>query len=177
MPTPVGHALAGLAISSARGASLRHHWPFAAAGVASALLPDIDFLFGFLAGRNLHHYFTHSLGATAIYGAAVYLFCRFAGRQDALRMSGWLTLAYASHLGLDLLSKDTAPPFGIQLFWPFAPDFYLSAVLVFDEVWRGSLAKLFGLHNWLAVAREAVLLAPLVGLVRWLALRGPGQTR
>lgn len=159
MPTPVGHALAGLAIHGARG---REDWRFAAAIVASALLPDIDFFLGFFAGRNLHHYFTHSLGATAVFFVA----CCAVRKWRASR-AGWLTVAYLSHLFLDLFSEDTAPPFGVQLLWPFSADFYISPVLVFNDVWRGNLAKLFGMHNWLAVGRELLLLGPIVGLVWW----------
>ncbi|MCI0410427.1 MAG: metal-dependent hydrolase [Acidobacteria bacterium] len=164
MPTPVGHALAGLAIyASGRRPRLREDWPFAAAVVGSALLPDVDFVLGFFVGRNLHHHFTHSLGATAFYFLACLGPC-------GLGRSGWLTFAYASHLLLDLFSKDTAPPFGIQLLWPVSAGFYISPVLVFDDVWRGSLAMLFGWHNWLAVGREVLLLGPLAALAwRWRA--------
>jgi membrane-bound metal-dependent hydrolase YbcI (DUF457 family) len=78
---------------------------------------------------------------------------------------------YLSHILLDILARDTTAPFGVQLFWPFSNAFLISPVLVFSDIWRGSLALLFGLHNWLAMGREIVVLVPVVGLFWWLRRR------
>jgi membrane-bound metal-dependent hydrolase YbcI (DUF457 family) len=152
------------------------------ASIAAASLPDIDFGLGFLAGRNLHHYFTHSVGATLVFTGAAYLasraFRRDRPERDAMVLGG----CYLSHLVLDLFSTDTAPPYGMQLFWPLTSEFYISPVLLFDDIWRGTLAKLLGLHNWLAVAREILIVGPPAFLTylwwrrRRLAIRpGSGQ--
>jgi membrane-bound metal-dependent hydrolase YbcI (DUF457 family) len=160
MPTPAAHSLAGAAIvllSSARSPLDRK---LLGASVIAASLPDIDFGIGFLIGRNVHHYFTHSIGFTLLFAAASYLVSRASGRDrpgfDALVLGG----CYLSHILLDMFSKDTAPPYGLQLLWPLSPEFYISPVLLFDDIWRGTLAKLLGLHNWLAVAREVLIVGP-----------------
>jgi len=38
-----------------------------------------------------------------------------------------LTAAYASHLLLDWLSKDTSKPSGLAVLWPFTFNYYVSA--------------------------------------------------
>ena len=167
MPTPVGHALGGLAAYLATRGD-RKDWALLGASLASALLPDLDFLIRPFAGRSYHHYFTHSLGFAALFfGVAYVLLCRIqraAPWRDAWVMTG----AYLSHIILDLLAKDTSPPFGVQLLWPFSDAFFISPVAVFTDIWRGSLALLFGLHNWTAVGWEVLVLSPLVGLLWWL---------
>jgi hypothetical protein len=72
-----------------------------------------------------------------------------------------------THLGLDLFSKDTSAPYGMELWWPFSEAFAIAPVTLFDDIWRGTLAKLLGLHNWLAVAREVLIVGPLVAISWW----------
>ena len=78
-----------------------------------------------------------------------------------------LGAAYLTHVVLDMFSKDTAAPFGVELLWPFSDAFTISPVLFFDDIWRGTLDKLFGLHNWIAVAREVAIVGPIVLLFWW----------
>lgn len=167
MPTPVGHALGGLAVYLLGERRQGLGKPLATAAVATALAPDLDFALGPLLGGNYHHYFTHSVGFLALFAAAVYLVSRYRGRprprQDALLLGA----AYGSHILLDLLAKDTSPPFGVELFWPLSKAFVISPVVIFDDIWRGDLATLLGLHNWLAVAREIAILGPLVLVLAW----------
>jgi membrane-bound metal-dependent hydrolase YbcI (DUF457 family) len=168
VPTPVAHSLAGAGIFLATGtrSPRRDGWLFVFSVIA-ACVPDIDFGISFLAGQNYHHYFTHSVGFNMIFAAASYGAARLWRRERPLRDAAILSSAYLSHLLLDMLSKDTAAPFGIELFWPLSSDFYISPVLVFDDIWRGTLAKLFGLHNWLAVAREVAIVGPFVAGIWW----------
>jgi len=160
MPTPVGHTLAALALYWGGRRPLEGR-AFLAAVVVSALLPDVDFGLSVLAGRNLHHHFTHSLTCVALY----FVLCRLwlpPGRANLL------SVAYLSHVLLDLFSKDTSPPFGIPLFWPFSETHFISPVPLFSDVWRGTLQKLFGLHNWLSVSGEILVVGPLTALAWWL---------
>jgi hypothetical protein len=48
--------------------------------------------------------------------------------------------------------------------------------LVFDDIWRGTLAKLFGLHNWLSVAREILIVGPTTALGLWWWRRRQGYS-
>ena len=168
MPTPVAHSLAGVGIFVATGkrSLLEDTWLFVFSVIAASL-PDIDFGISFLAGKNYHHYFTHSIGFNIFFFIAAYAAARLWRRRRPLKDAGILGAAYLSHLLLDMLSKDTSAHYGIELFWPLSRDFYIAPVLVFDQIWRGTLAKLFGLHNWLAVAREVAVVGPLVAALWW----------
>ena len=166
MPTPVAHSLAGLSLYLLSGRRRQGQEDLVLAGACwfAALAPDLDFTLNFITGQNYHHHFTHSFGFTALVTLAVYLLARKFNRpRDTL----WIALAYLSHLFLDLFSKDTAVPNGMELFWPFSNVFVIAPFSIFEEVWRGSLARLFGLHNWLAVGREVLILGPLVLLAWW----------
>jgi inner membrane protein len=177
MPTPVGHVLGGVAVYlAAKDRPLHEDLGLAATCLGVSLLPDLDFAIKPFAGRSYHHYFTHSLGFAVIFAVAVYLLARLLKRSRPLFETSVLTGVYLSHIVLDLLAKDTSPPFGVELFWPFSGAFYISNVIIFDDVWRGSLGKLFGLHNWMTVAREVLILAPVAALAGWLARRRPAST-
>ncbi len=172
MPTPVAHSLAGAAVVLASSAGRPFDRKLFVASLVAASFPDIDFGISFLVGKNVHHYFTHSLGFTALFAGAAYLLGRASGRArpglDAMVLGG----CYLSHVLIDMLSKDTAPPYGLQLLWPLSNEFFISPVLIFDDIWRGTLAKLFGLHNWIAIAREVLMVGPPTALTFvWWRLR------
>jgi membrane-bound metal-dependent hydrolase YbcI (DUF457 family) len=169
MPTPVGHALSGVAVyvATRRRESLLKDLPLAVACVGAALAPDLDFAVSPFAGRTYHHYFTHSLGFAALFWAAAFLVARFAGRAAPGRDAALLATAFLFHVLLDLLAMDPSPPFGIRLLWPLSSAFYASPVALFADIRRGSLAILFGLHNWWAAAREVLILGPVLALVWW----------
>lgn len=168
MPTPVGHVMGGVSVYlAAWGRPSQDDLRFVAACVGVSLLPDLDFAIGPLTGRNYHHYFTHSLGFAALLALAAYLTSRIFRRTKPLQDAAVLTAVYLSHILLDMLGKDTSPPFGVQFFWPFSETFYISPHAIFDEVWRGTLGKLFGPHNWRTMAREVLILLPIGTLLWW----------
>ena len=130
MPSPIGHALAGLAAGwlvdpparrDTRGAVGR-----AAIFAIAAMAPDLDLLVGAHSGP------THGLGAAAIVGALVWIWGR--GRGDSRTGGGSRTApaalavaaAYASHTLLDWLGSDTSPPIGIMALWPISRDYFES---------------------------------------------------
>ena len=167
MPTPVAHSLAGTTIALlSSGKRPLDRYLFAASVVAAAFA-DIDFGIGFLIGRNVHHYFTHSIGFTLLFAGVGYLTARAFARDRPAFDALVLGVSYLSHILLDMLSKDTAPPYGLELFWPLSDRFYISPILVFDDIWRGTLAKLFGLHNWLAVGREVLVMVLPTAVALW----------
>jgi membrane-bound metal-dependent hydrolase YbcI (DUF457 family) len=165
MPTPVAHSLAGLAISVAVRGPKPLDRNLVLLAIASSCLADFDFAISFITGVNYHHYFTHSLGFTVLFAAAAYACARIAGRARPAFDAAVLGVSYLSHILLDMLSEDTAAPYGLELLWPFSDRFFISPVLLFDDIWRGTLAKLLSLHNWMAVAREVVLVGTPVALV------------
>lgn len=173
MPTPIGHALAGLAVAWAaeppheaqqllRRALVR---PLTLVCIALAVLPDIDLLY-----PPTHRMATHSIGATIVVTII------------AAGVTGWVTgrinwrvavvcaAAYTSHLVTDWLGADrNYAPYGIQMFWPFDKTWYISGWDVFPPVERRNPFSLATIRTDIAAAIwEIVILGPVV-LVVWFA--------
>ena len=162
MPTPIGHALAGLVVSSF---SIRRSGPTVSplrAGVLvfCAVAPDLDLLLRLVDGANHHRGASHSLGMAALAGLAGSLLGRFAaGMPSGLAISA----AWASHVLLDYLGLDTSPPAGEMALWPLSTDFYISPVALFYDVRRAfSLGALS--HNAIAAAIELVVMLPILAM-------------
>ena len=157
MPTPVGHALAGLAIAGI--ASRRSALPASHIGalVGCALAPDLDLVLRFVDGANHHRGPTHSVGAAILAGLIGAVLTRF--RFDAPK--AWLiSAAWGSHVLLDYLGVDTSPPAGEMALWPFSNGFFVSPIQVFYDVPR-SFTLAATIHNLQAVAIELIVLAPI----------------
>lgn len=138
-------------------------------------LPDVDFLFGFVQGapNRYHHLGTHSI----VFGVAVGMVFGF-GYWIVTRRGGfrWGILAFGvvfSHILLDFFTLDQRPPYGIPLLWPVRHEFFLSPVLIFQDVSKAStsdafLRSLFCWHNVGTVLREIAILGPVwVGVAVW----------
>ena len=170
MPSPVGHALAGLAVGvlvagpralvrsldppAAKrpvDTAMLAMLPFAALGA----LPDVDLLFG------VHSMYTHSLGAALI----VLLVARVV--TGGWRWAIAAGLAYGSHILLDWLGHDTTPPIGVMALWPFTSGYYQSDLHLFLPISRRYWVPGFLAHNLTAVAREVLCMGPLAFLAYW----------
>lgn len=167
MPTPLGHALAGLAVGgvSGRGGMKASHL---AVLVFCATAPDLDLALRFVDGVSQHRGPSHSFAAAALVGIAGAIL-----RRLGLDLpSAWaMAAAWGSHVVLDYLGLDTSPPTGEMALWPFSHEFFASPVPVFYDVWRSfSLAAIR--HNMLAVLIELLILVP-VALLCW--RRGPDR--
>lgn len=166
MPTPIGHALAGMAagaVPAAIGLARHRRTPapliimYACLGMA----PDLDFLFA------MHSSYTHSVGATLV-AAFVSAASVRSGRLSLGMTAG---AAYGSHLLLDWLGTDNVVPFGIMALWPFSESYYLAGtdwfVPVCREYWRAACC-------WQlvqAVMRELAVLGPIAVVSILLAQR------
>lgn len=168
MPTPVGHALAGVAAGCllagrsgfGRGwlsaatplwkslASNRTLWLFAGLGV----LADVDFLFG------THSAYTHSIGATLVVGGMAALL----GRQHGPRFAVAAACAYGTHGLLDWLGSDTVEPLGIMALWPLSADYFLSDRYWFTAVCRQYRDLACWGHNLIGLAHEVLVLGPIM---------------
>lgn len=151
MPSPVGHALGGIAAGvPITGRSRAALWGLAAIGAAA----DLDLLAG------VHRGISHSVGAAIVVGAVAWLISR--SPQWGLASAA----AWGSHVLLDWLGADTWPPIGIPVFWPYSDAYYRSPVSVFPSVsrqyWLGARFLSFNLK---ALAVEVLILLPLVWLV------------
>src|SRR5262245_58906966 len=112
MPSPVGHALGGIAAGwsfeprhtpqAQRRARFRiETLGFATLGVAA----DLDLLLG------VHRGATHSLGAIVLVALAAWLALRHRSRRDRWAIA--CAAAFGSHVLLDWLGSDTSAPFGV----------------------------------------------------------------
>ncbi len=191
MPSPLGHALGGLAagwlvagVGGTRAADAAGRCARAGEGggehaswsVSRSLeVPDVRRALAFAAigmaadldlviGR--HSQFTHSIGAALIVFAAALLVVR--GRRDRLGLAFGAGAAYASHVLLDWLAQDATPPLGIMALWPFSQAYFLSHLDIFwgisREPWRTGALR----HDVLSIVREVVLLAPAAAIAWWL---------
>jgi membrane-bound metal-dependent hydrolase YbcI (DUF457 family) len=185
MPSPIGHALAGVAaawladlVPGNRGwrtgpAALS--W-YRRAGngltVTCAVLaaaPDLDLLFG------THRTVTHSITAVGVVALVAAATAAYAERP-VVRVAAMCAAAYGTHLFLDWLGADNYPPRGIQLLWPFSQSWYISDADVFPQTARQEMFSAPSImKNVRAIAQEMVILWPVVAalwLVRVKALSG-----
>jgi inner membrane protein len=162
-------------VASARAAEARwlsrsRHWGLGLVCVALAVFPDIDVVFG------VHRGPTHSLGAVAMVllaGAGFAWWRRLPVRLVAAACG----LAYASHLALDWLGKDSRAPRGIMLFWPWSTEYYTSGADLFLEISRRYwLPEEVIWGNLRSIAWELMLLLPVLALA-WIlrSKRGIGS--
>lgn len=164
MPTPIGHALAGLAIAAASPGVRRIPNAHVAVLGFCAIAPDLDLLLRFIDGVNHHRGASHSFTAAALVALAGLALKRLgASLPNPLLMGG----AWASHVVLDYLGLDTSTPFGEMALWPFSSAFYVSPVPVFYDVPRAWSAAAIA-HNLTAVALELTIMIPVV-IVCWRA--------
>jgi membrane-bound metal-dependent hydrolase YbcI (DUF457 family) len=170
MPTPVGHALGGLAAAwFAESAAGRRSWPatipLAIACAAVAMSPDLDILTG------SHRTYTHSIAAVAVAGIIAWLIVRRRTRR-AVAIALAIAAACASHLLLDWLGKDSSNPPGLMALWPFSSRFYISGVDLFGEVSRRYWKpEEFIVGNFQVVGRELVILIPIAAVAWFLRSR------
>ena len=163
MPTPFAHAVGGLAaafLTNSTANRPRLTMPILATSAALAVSPDLDIIAG------LHRVYTHSIAAVAVVGIVSWLVLR-TRTTEALPLAAVLTAAYASHAVLDLLGKDTSPPLGLTVLWPFSSHYYLTGWNVFTEVsrryWRPD-EFIFG--NLRALSHEMLVLLPVL-ILTW----------
>ena len=192
MSSPIGHALAGIALAwgadlvpgirSWRTAPSSASWyERAGAGLTLtcavlAAAPDLDLFFG-----RFHRTMTHSLISLAVVAGAAGL---VAGRARLPRLARgampriviMCAGAWATHLLLDWLTADRSTPRGIQLLWPFDGRWFISGWDIFPGSERRQLFSAATMRrNVAAIAQDVAILAPIVvalWLVRVKALAG-----
>jgi len=168
VPSPIGHALAGVAVAWSADLLDRHpsSGRLVAVSAGLAMLPDADLLI-----PSMHRMGTHSVMAAAL----VFIVAAVVTGK-VTRTAVICGAAYASHLLLDWLGADDSPPRGLQLFWPFSDAWYISGLDVFRQTARRQfLAAPVIWGNAIAVAQELAIMLPIVAalyLVRVKALTG-----
>lgn len=186
MPSPIGHALAGIAVAwtvdlapgdrSWRPVPGTGTWyqraggglTLLCAGLAAA--PDLDLLY-----PGHHRSFSHSISAVLCVGLVAAIIAANA-KRPVVRVAIMCAAAYASHLLFDWLGVDQYPPYGLQLLWPFNGRWFISGLDIFRQT---ELRPLWSpqsiMTNTLAIAQEFAILGPIaiaLWLVRVKALTG-----
>ncbi|MQA30313.1 MAG: hypothetical protein GEU82_10810 [Luteitalea sp.] len=178
MPSPIGHALAGLTVSWLGGRHTISNGPRLAsplvfACIAAAVLPDLDLVFS-----SFHRGLTHSIGFSVLIMIV------------AAGVTGWVTgrilwreavvvgAAHASHLVLDWLGADRLAPLGLQALWPFSHDYYISNWDLFLSTQRRDPLSIraFGI-NARAALREMAVMGPIAAAAWMLRRRRRSRAR
>ena len=155
MPSPVGHLLTGAAVAWTLAPRADRGLVLTAAVLAA--LPDLDLL-----TPLPHRTVTHSVTAVALVTIVAAVVTRQVTRRAAWRVAAVCGLAYATHLALDWLADDRAPPYGFQAFWPLSDRFYISGWGVFHGTERRAIFTWPTIaHNAATVARELAILGPI----------------
>ncbi len=173
MPSPLGHALAGLTVSwvadskpPSTGSHVRDALnPLALWCTALAVLPDADLLV------DWHRVGTHSVTATALIFIVAMVVTGKVTRRPVWRIATALAAAHGTHLLLDWLAIDSNPPSGIQLFWPLDHRFYVSGFNIFPGTQRAILIPGAMMLNARSAMVELLLLGPFA-IGAWLLRRG-----
>jgi membrane-bound metal-dependent hydrolase YbcI (DUF457 family) len=165
MPSPIGHALGGIAavwrILPPRE-RIAHRWRAIGIVATIAAAPDFDLLV------NDHRGPAHSLGAAVVAGTIALLWTR------SPRWGLAAAFAWASHVLLDWLGTDTRPPVGVMALWPWTHFYYESPLHLFPAVSRRYWLAEFWVYNLEALFVELLLLLPLSLLVLRPAFRRKG---
>ena len=173
MATPIGHAIAGFAISGvSRPQTRKEKIALALVCMFAATAPDLDVIPGLLLGTpaRFHGGISHSLGFAVALSLAIAGAYRLVGKPS--REIFLLALAaYISHLALDMLGPDARPPYGVPLFWPLSGQTFISPVSILLGVRHAASAStgtlewignLLSLRNVAAIAVETLIMLPLV---------------
>jgi membrane-bound metal-dependent hydrolase YbcI (DUF457 family) len=163
VPSPVGHALGGIA--AGWGFVPRRDLAATAILSAVAIVPDLDLLVGD------HRGISHSLGMAIVAGLAAIAITRRPGWGAAVAM------AWASHVLLDWKSNDTWPPQGVMAFWPLTRDYYQAGFEIFPAVSRKYWLAEFWFYNLKALLVELAILGPITAAILWRRRRSDPQYR
>ncbi len=174
LATPLGHGLAGIAVGAfGRGSVPPWRWYLFAAVAGNAA--DLDLLPGLLVGdiNRFHQLASHSLLAAVLFGAGVALVL-WRRRAAATRFGFVAGVMYATHLLLDLFTRDARAPFGLPLLWPFSSQHFIVPWPLFGGVRHGVpgdglgtvVGEILSWENLGQLGMEALVLGPVV-LVCW----------
>jgi membrane-bound metal-dependent hydrolase YbcI (DUF457 family) len=160
MPSPVGHALAGVAVGWLVEGRPRLSTRAAAYAVVAAS-PDLDLLL------ETHRAATHGVGFTVLAALVAWVLTR------RVRTAAAFGLAYGTHVLLDWLGTDTTPPIGLMALWPLSREYYESPYHVFMAVSRRYWLAEFWTYNVRVLARELLILSPFVAIAAIVRGRRP----
>ena len=182
MPSPIGHAMAGLIVAlageKARGrglenqAALRVPWTLFLVCMFLAALPDIDHVY-----MPIHRGPTHSIGATVIVLLVAAGVTRWTTGRIRWRIAVVCALAYFSHIVMDWLGEDPTIRPGVKALWPISDRLFMSGWDIFRRTERFEpLAPVQIAHNLRTLLQEVILLGPLLIWLLWRRTKTTGRT-
>ena len=125
MPSPIGHILAGTVVYLTGTNREERSRTTLGVTLLGSVFPDFDFLPGIFIGNPgaFHHGPSHSLAFAVLFGVAILLIARrFQDRVVSVRAAALGTLAYSSHIVLDLINVSAGGARGLPVIWPLAND-------------------------------------------------------
>ncbi|HXV82853.1 MAG TPA: metal-dependent hydrolase [Candidatus Binatia bacterium] len=174
MPSPLAHILGGGVVYLAGTSAKQRSWLVLGATMLGSIVPDFDFLPGFLIGNPsaFHHGISHSSGFALLYGTVVFLVLRYSRHSDiATRAALMATFSYAFHAVLDAVSVGEGAK-AVPLLWPFSPQEFGINLDLFGHFHHDGLAdgiwSVVRRENLPALARELTVMgATLLLLLLW----------
>ena len=178
MPSPIGHAIAGVAVAWAadlipgnrtgRTAPPSASWYRRAGNGLTltcaflAIAPDLDLLVD-----GSHRSISHSLAAATAAGLVAAFAAAFT-RRPVARIALMCTAAWTTHLVLDWMSVDKLyAPYGIQLLWPL-DRWFISGWDIFPGTERHNIFSAAAIMtNAKSAVIELIVLGP-IAVVLWL---------
>ena len=130
-----------------------------------AASPDLDVLI------TTHRTYSHTLGAAFMAGIIATIVAALL-RLPVGRTGMVCAAAYASHILLDRLGKDSSSPYGMMALWPISSAYYSSGADIFFEISRRYWnPDEFIIGNAKSVAWEVRVLAPDAIVAWWIQKR------
>lgn len=174
MPSPIGHAIAGIAVGLAcdpevpqtpRAANASPWpWRFVFLCALVAILPDFDLALP----KGMHRSFTHSFTA-AVFVSSIAVLMTGEVTAKLRRQIGLMVLAaYLTHLLMDYLGVDDSTPSGMQLLWPFSHGYYLSGWNWFPPTERDFKNPAIWMINLRAFLTEVGAMTPIAIAGWWI---------
>lgn len=164
MPTPIGHALVGLAVfAQLKPPQYRFSFLTIVLIAFASVFPDLDFIPGFIVGEpnKFHRDISHSVGFLGLLLIIIFSFERFILKKDKATFSLWFFIFFSLHIITDYFSADTRLPFGQPIFWPISENYYMSKFSIFLDIQRSPalnefIPSLFSKHNFTAIFIEVI---------------------
>jgi hypothetical protein len=183
MPSPVAHLLSGGIVYLTGGSAKQRSRLVLGATILGSIVPDFDFLPGFLIGNPgaFHHGISHSLGYAVLFGTVVFLVLRYFQYGDiATRAALMGAFAYGFHAVLDAVSVNEGAK-SVPLLWPLSSREFGINLHFFGHFHHDGLAdgiwSVVRRENLPALGRElSVMGAPLLLLLLWRGRRDRSKT-
>ena len=169
MPSPIGHAAAGLIVALAgerrhqTGSLVRWSAPFLVLCMVLAAAPDLDWLI-----PGFHRGPTHSIGFAVLVTLGAAAVSRLATGRANWRVALICGLAYSTHIVMDWLGEDPTIRPGVAALWPFSDRLFMSGWHLFRSTQGDNpFGPMQFQHNLRTLVQETLILGPFLLVLLW----------